>query len=88
MGNFIVFKEQGVISLWTIFGLVGIKVKFQASSAFWFQPVWDLCSSSQQFSYGGFLLPVETIWDVPQAFISIFQGTRRSVILLCGRFTV
>lgn len=88
MRNFIVFKEQGVISLWIVFRLVGIKVKFQASSAFWFQPVWDLCSCSQQFSYGGFLLPVETIWDVCQAFISIFQGTRSSVILLCGRFIV
>ena len=25
------FKEQGMISLWTVLGLVGIKVKFQAS---------------------------------------------------------
>ena len=32
MRSFIVFKEQGVISSWTILGLVGIKVKFQASS--------------------------------------------------------
>ena len=37
--SFIVFKEQAMISLWTVLGLVGIKVKFQASSTFWFQPV-------------------------------------------------
>ena len=28
-----------MISLWTVLGLVGIKVKFQASSIFWFQSV-------------------------------------------------
>ena len=34
--NFIVFKEQGMTSLWTILGWVGIRVKFKASSIFWF----------------------------------------------------
>ena len=33
MGSFIVFSS------WTILGLVDIKVKFQASSTLWFQPV-------------------------------------------------
>ena len=37
--GFMVFEEQGAISLWTVLGLVGTKVKFQASSAFWFQLV-------------------------------------------------
>ena len=32
-----------VISPCTVFRLVGIKVKFQESSTFWFQPVWVLC---------------------------------------------
>ena len=35
--SFIVFKEWGVISLWTILRLVGIKVKLEVSSTFWFQ---------------------------------------------------
>ena len=33
--------------------MVGIKVKFQASLTFWFQPVQGLCSCGQQFSSGG-----------------------------------
>ena len=37
--SFIVFREQDVINSWPVLGLVGIKVKFQASSTFWFQPV-------------------------------------------------
>ena len=37
--NFIVFREQGVISSWKILPSAGIKVKFQVSSIFWFQPV-------------------------------------------------
>ena len=35
--SFTVFKEWGVISLWTVLGLVGIKVKLEVSSTFWFQ---------------------------------------------------
>ena len=31
-------QEQGVINSWTILGLVGIKVKFQVSSASGFSP--------------------------------------------------
>ena len=38
MRSFITLNEQGVVSLWAVLGLVGIRVKFQAS-AFWFQPV-------------------------------------------------
>lgn len=49
-----------VISLCTVLGLVGMKVKFRASSTFCFQPVQDLCSCGQQFLSGGGLLPVET----------------------------
>ena len=37
--EFTVSKEQGVTSSGTIFRLVDIRVKFQASSTFWFQPV-------------------------------------------------
>lgn len=37
--SFIVFKEQGVISWWRILGLAGTKMKFQASTIFWFQPL-------------------------------------------------
>ena len=43
------------------FELVGIKVKFQASSTFWFQPVWGLHACSQQFSSGGDLCPAKKI---------------------------
>ena len=35
---FIVFRGQGRISSWKV-RLVDIKVEFQVSSAFWFQPV-------------------------------------------------
>ena len=42
----LVLKEQGMISSWTILGLVGIKVKFQASSTLWFQSVYVLVVSS------------------------------------------
>ena len=49
-----------VISSCTVLRLVGIKVKFQASPTFWFQPVQGLCSCGQQFSSGGGLLPVKT----------------------------
>ena len=49
-----------VISFCTIFRCAGIKVNFQASSAFWFQPVWDLYACGQQFSSGGGLIPVKT----------------------------
>ena len=55
-----VFKEQSVISLWTVLELACIKVKLQESSIFWFQPVKGLCSGGQQFSSGGGLLPVKT----------------------------
>ena len=34
VSSFIMFKEQGVISSWTVLVLVGIKVKFQASPVF------------------------------------------------------
>ena len=34
--SFIVLKDQGVISSWIILGSTGHKVKFQASSIFWF----------------------------------------------------
>ena len=54
------FKEQSVISLWTVLELACIKVKLQESSIFWFQPVKGLCSGGQQFSSGGGLLPVKT----------------------------
>ena len=56
-------KEQGVISSWTIQGLVGIKVKFQASSTSWFHPVWGLCSCGKKFSSGGGLLPVKATYE-------------------------
>ena len=39
MGSFIVFKEQVVISSWTVLRLVGIKVKFEVSSTYGFRPV-------------------------------------------------
>ena len=58
-----------VLSSCTFLGLVGIKVKFQASSASWFQPVQGLCSSSRQFSSGGCLLPVKANQDVCQSFL-------------------
>ena len=56
------FKEKEVISSRTVLGLVGTKVKFQASPIL-FQPVHDLCSCGQQFlsGGGGVLLPVKTI---------------------------
>ena len=44
----------------TIPGLVGIKLKFQASPIFWLQPVWGLHACDQQFSSGRSLLPVKT----------------------------
>ena len=37
--DFLVFKEQCLMSLQTILKLVGIKVKFEASSTFLFQSV-------------------------------------------------
>ena len=49
-----------MISLWPILGLVGIKVKSEVSSTFWFHLVWGLCSCGQQFSSGGGLLPIKT----------------------------
>ena len=55
-------NEQGVVSMWAVLGLVGFKVKFQAS-AFWFQPVQGLCSCGQQFSSGGGLLPISAIQE-------------------------
>ena len=80
-----------MISSWTVLGLVGIKVKFQASSTFWFQPVQGLCSCGQQFSsrrgWGG-LLPVKQVRNVCQAFVKIFRGSGSLVILLWGRITV
>ena len=33
----IVFKEKGMIRVWTVLGLAGLQVKFQTLSAFWFQ---------------------------------------------------
>ena len=39
--------------------LVGIKVKFQASSTLWFQLVQGLCACGQQFSADGDLLSVK-----------------------------
>ena len=50
--SFPVSEEQGMIGWWTVLGLIGITVRFQASSAFWFQPVWGLCACDQQFSSG------------------------------------
>ena len=46
-------------SSWTILGLVGFKLKFQALSISWFQPVLGQCSCGQQCSSRG-LLPVKT----------------------------
>lgn len=37
--SFTVFREQGVVSSWTILGLVGFKLKLHALSISWFQPV-------------------------------------------------
>ena len=48
VSSFTVFKEQCVTNSWTILGLVGIKVKFQASSIFRFQSVQSLCFHGQQ----------------------------------------
>ena len=39
MRSFIMFQEQDIISSWTTFRLVGIKVKFQTLSTIWFQPI-------------------------------------------------
>ena len=50
--SFIVFREQDVVISWPVLGLAGIKVKFQASTAFWFQPVQGLCPCGQRFSSG------------------------------------
>lgn len=57
--SFTVFREQAVVSSWTILGLVGFKLKFHALSASWFQPVSGQCSCGQQCSSRG-LLPVKT----------------------------
>ena len=46
-------------SLCSVLGLVGMEVKFGASSTFRFHAVWGLCACSQQFSSGG-LLPAKT----------------------------
>ena len=38
-----VFREQGVVSSWTFFRLVGGEVNWEsASSTFWFQLLWGL----------------------------------------------
>ena len=78
---------------WPVLGLAGIKVKFQASTAFWFQPVQGLCPCGQRFSSGqwvffssgvrGGLLPVktETTYECVSGFIYVFQRTGSSVTL-------
>ena len=91
--SFIVFREQDVVISWPVLGLAGIKVKFQASTAFWFQPVQGLCPCGQRFSSGqwvffssgvrGGLLPVktETTYECVSGFIYVFQRTGSSVTL-------
>ena len=66
-------NEQGVVSMWAVLGLVGFKVKFQAS-AFWFQPVQGLCSCGQQFSSRGRgLLPFKKTKKKTQECVSGLQ---------------
>ena len=74
MRSFTVFKEQGVISSWTVLGLIGIKVKFQASSTFWFQLAWALCSCGQQFPSRGGLLHTKTILECVSGLYFYLSG--------------
>ena len=50
-----------------------------------FQPVHGLCSCGWQFSSGGGLLPVKTVWEC-ESGLYIFKGAVSLVILLFGRF--
>ena len=93
--GFILFKEQGVISSWTILGLVGIKVKFQASSIFWFQPVQHLWSHGQQFLSGRNLFPVKTTQGCVLGLLYINKYLSLTIYicwafddLLCGRIII
>ena len=67
-----------LISLCSILGLVGIKVKFQVSSTFRFQMFWCLHACSQQISSEGGLPPIKTTQECVSGFY-IFQGTRSSM---------
>ena len=83
MRSSLVFKEQGMISSWTVLGLVGIKVKFQVNllvsislgsmvSCFHLQG-----SASCKNNLGMCVRP-----------LSIFFRKRSSLILLCHRIIV
>lgn len=77
-----------MISSWKILPSVGIKVKFQVSSVFRFQPVYVLCSWGQQFSSGGGSASFKNKLRMCQAFIHIFQGTGSWIMLLNGKYIV
>ena len=78
-----------MIRLWTVLGLVGIKVKFQASSGFWFQLVEGLCSCGQQFSSGEGSASCKNDLGMCVRPLSIFlSGNWSLVILLCCRIIV
>lgn len=57
-----VFKEQGVINLWRVLGLVGLKVKFKyhQPSGFNQSNICILVVSSFHLGWGGGMLPAKT----------------------------
>lgn len=83
--SFIVFKEQGVISWWRILGLVATKMKFQASTIFWFQLLlgWMFLWSAV-FVWWWSTSCKKHLAVCVRLFIYIFQGIESLGILLCG----
>ena len=76
-----------VISLCTVLGLVGMKVKFRASSTFCFQPSRIFVLVVSSFCLAGVYFLYKLLRNVRLGFIHIFQGTR-SLVFLCGGFSV
>lgn len=87
--SFIVFREQGVITWWRILGLGGTKIKFQASTIFWFQPLLQsMFLWSAVFTWWWSTSCKNNLAMCVSLFIYIFQGTGSLGILLCGKIIV
>lgn len=75
-------------SLWTVLGLVGIKVKFQHLQLLLLTSIGSMFLLSAVFILWGSASCKNNLGVCVRSLIYPFQETGSSVILLCGRITV